>query len=968
MRNNAGVSPKTAFLSLFFIAFVMPVLIFSAGYHYLNRANLELEEISLLRQSEPAAANLEASLNNGSFWCLQLNEVFTRAADVKDFQAGVASLSARHDQKLRYVVWRVASSDLQSNFSVADRRSEWLAAGRIIRTIYYSPGGQVRMLDDFLLKKLLGPHMHGKRLYETFKLIRPRILETDFAMKHPLVWVNSRQEFTAMVLLPPAILKKSHGIAAFFKQFASTVKSSDEFALLSGEKLYSKSSLSAAEINNLKDRFLKTGMKVLSSGHRLVFGEQLSDGSFFIIARAVKTSHKAKVEGLFALGLFFCFLLIFRTLPVSRLSGGLKINTAIYLFIGLSNILPLCLLMFFASQYLAQKHLALIDDKRAESVRFIQLLEQQFQNEIERFPGKVSAIVGSFTGELAQQSLTREIAERIHGRLADQNLLFHLIASNSQQILTNAGFYSYRKFVPLGKIQHKLELARIDELIMKMGSCYLAFCNKTPVGQKTLTETELVADTLFRKPVDEAMHVFVELTCKIGALGFGAYSRPSFVDILAVNSPEYGDYMGLYQYDVEKNALDFLNSCRRERMANSAGLKVVFARGETVYLDGIASFSNVQEITRVFNRQTEYPPLSAEIIKLDGKDWICSGFRSSVIKGHGLIALYPVAEIDKKLGREKSDLLILFSLNLLMVFAVAFFFSHMLLSPVKWLEEGTRAINSRDFAYRLPDLGNDEMGKMARIFNEAVTDLEELSVARVVQQQLLPHEKIDTGGFDMFGRSTTLADLGGDYLDYFEIDAGCFAAILGDVAGHGVGAAMIMAMAKSAILNSTDFFKSPARLVSRLNNLVYSTKNRKQKKIMTFQYLMVNKQARSATYANAGGCNPFLVNGRTGKVSELALPGAVLGAFKKGDFREMEISFVPGDALVFYSDGIVEARNLAGEEIGYERFKDMLLKNWSTDCEQYYNSMAAEYQHWLGGGEPQDDMTMLIICLRDGNS
>ncbi|EKD82904.1 MAG: hypothetical protein ACD_39C01015G0001, partial [uncultured bacterium] len=69
MRNNAGVSPTTAFLSLFFIAFVMPVLIFSAGYHYLNRANLELEEISLLRQSEPAAANLEASLNNGSFWC-----------------------------------------------------------------------------------------------------------------------------------------------------------------------------------------------------------------------------------------------------------------------------------------------------------------------------------------------------------------------------------------------------------------------------------------------------------------------------------------------------------------------------------------------------------------------------------------------------------------------------------------------------------------------------------------------------------------------------------------------------------------------------------------------------------------------------------------------------------------------------------------------------------------------------------
>ncbi|PKL44211.1 MAG: hypothetical protein CVV41_06135 [Candidatus Riflebacteria bacterium HGW-Riflebacteria-1] len=968
MRNNPGISTTRAFLSLFFIAFVMPVLIFSAGYRYLSRANLELEERSLLRRSEPAAANLDASLNNGSFWCLQLNEVFTNASDVKDFQAGVASLSARHDQKLRYVVWSTASSDLYSNFSVAARRSEWMEAGRVIRTIYSSPGDQVRMLDGFLLKKLLGPHIHGKRLYETFKPVRPRILETDFAMKHPLVWVNSRREFTAMVLLPPAILKKRHGITAFFKQFASTEKNGDEFALLSGTKLYSNSSLSAAEINNLKDRFLKTGIKVVFSVQRLVFGEQLSDGSFFMVARAVKSSHTAKAEGLFALGLLFFLLLFIRSCPLNRLSGRLRINTAIYLFIGLSNILPLFLLMFFTSQYLAQKHQVLIDDKRAESVRFIQLLEQQFQNEIERFPGKVSAIVDSFAGELAQYSLTREIAERIHGRLAGQNLIFHLIASNSQQILTTDGFYSDRKFVPLGKIQYKLEFARIDELMMKMGSCYLAFCNKTPVSQKTLTETELVADTLFRKPVDEAMHVFVELTGKIGSLGFGAYSRPSFVNILAVNSPGYGDYLGLYQYNVEKNALDFLNACRRERMANSAGLKVVFARGETVYLDGVASFSNVEEISRVFNRQTEYPPLSAEVITLDGKDWICTGFQSSVIKGHGLIALYPVEEIDKKLGREKSDLIMLFAINLLIVFAIAFFFSHMLLGPVKWLEEGTRAINSRDFAYRLPDLGNDEMGRMARIFNEAVTDFEELSVARVVQQQLLPQGKIDTGRFDMFGRSTTLADLGGDYLDYFEIDAESFAAILGDVAGHGVGAAMIMAMAKSAILNSTDYFKAPARLVSRLNNLIYSTKTRKQKKVMTFQYLMVNKLSHTATYANAGGCNPFLVNGKTGKVVEVALPAAALGAFRKGDFREMEICFAPGDALVLYSDGIVEARNLAGEEIGYERFKSMLLKNWSHDCEQFYNSMAAEYQHWLGGVEPQDDMTMLIVCLRDGNS
>ncbi|EKD84510.1 MAG: serine phosphatase [uncultured bacterium] len=967
MRTDPGISVTRVYLSIFFIAFVMPVIVFSAGYRYLNRAELEMEETRLLSQFEPAAAVLDASLNNGSFWCRQLNEIFASGATVKEFETGVAALSGKYNQKLRYVVWQSSSSAIISNFPVDDKHAIWLEAGQIIRGLYNTPGGKIRLQDDFLFKKLIGPHLQGQRFYETFKLIGPRILESDFTMKHPLVWVNCRKEYSVLVLLPPAILGKSHGIRTFFEQFFPDGKSQDEYVLTSGKNRYTNSSLADSEIQYLQNRFLTTGKKILSYRQGLVFGEQLSEGCFFMVVRAVKSSQNTKAEGLFALSLFYFFLIIARTFSVTRLSGGLKVNTSIYTFIGLSNILPLCLLILFTSQYLAQKYLVLIDAKRAESVRFAQLLEQQFQNDIERFPGRVKTVIDSFRNELKQHSLTPEIAEKIYDRLVEGHIFFHFIASSSRQVLTDRGFYSGNHFIPLETTNNKLVLPRMDDLVMKIGSCFVAFCNRTPISQNALTETELVADTLFRKPVDEAMHIFVELNGKIGPLGFGIDSRHSFTDLLSVHSPDLGDYLGIYQYDAGKNAMDFMAGTKRERLANSFGLKVISFRGETVNYEGIASFSGLHEIPRVFARMTEYPPLSAEIIRLDGRDWVCSGYKSSVVNGHGLLALYPVDEIKHRLQGERNDLIILFSLNLLIVFAVSFFFSQMLLGPVKWLEEGTRAISSRDFTYRLPDLGNDEMGRMARIFNEAVADLEELSVARVVQQQLQPQGKIDTGGFDMFGRSITLADLGGDYLDYFESDAENFAAILGDVAGHGVGAAMIMAMAKSAILNSVDYFKTPALLVARLNQLIYSTKTRKQKKIMTFQYLMLNKQALSATYANAGGCTPFLVNGKTGKVSELVLPGAVLGAFKKGDFREMEISFVPGDALVLYSDGIVEARNLAGEEIGYERFKSMLLKNWSADSEQYYNSMVAEYQHWLGGGEPQDDMTMLIICLRGRN-
>ncbi|MBU1109859.1 MAG: SpoIIE family protein phosphatase [Candidatus Riflebacteria bacterium] len=963
MRTDTGISSTRVYFSIFFIAFVMPVIIFSTGYRYLSKITMELEDTLFLSQSEPLIPSLEVSLSNGRFWCNQLNEVFLAGADIKEFQKSVELLSEKHGQKLKYIIWQFASSSFCSNFLGNDKHARWQKTGRILKSILDIPGFKPDLRDDFFLKKMIGPHLQSTRLYEAKRKLKFGLIESDFSLKHPLVWVNSREEFTSMVLLPPSILKKTQGVRFFFQQLVVNRKNNDEYALLNGDKLCSSSNISVEKLAEIRSRFLITGKRVLRFRQGLYFGEQLSDGSFFIAFRADRSLWAAKIEGLFVLIWFFMLLLAFRTFSLSGLADGLKINTAIYYFIGLSNILPLCLLLIFTRQYLAQKYLVLIDDKRAESVKFIQLLEQEYQNEIERFPGKVLSVIDSFKADIKEHSLNYRIADQINKTLVKNRVSFYFIASTSGQLFSNTGLFRDNKFVALGTEKKALELNRLDELLMKIGGCYLSFWNKTPVSQKTLTETELIAEMMFGKPIDEAMHLFVEINHKIGLLGFGANSSLSFIDIVSLSNPEKADYMGLYQLNQENRAVDFLMSKKRERLANSYGIKVAFARGLVGNKERIAPFKDLDSLLPVFFKLSDYPPLSVIIISIEGRDWICSGYNGTVIKGSGIIALYPLDEIQKRLNDERNDLLLLFALNLLIVLAISFFFSHMLLGPVKWLEEGTRAINSRNFTYRLPDLGNDEMGRMASIFNEAVADLEEMSVARVVQQQLFPQGKIDTGAFDLFGRSITLVDLGGDYLDYFEIDAENFAAILGDVAGHGVGAAMIMAMAKSAILNSSAYFRAPAELLLRLHNLIYSTKTRKQKKIMTFQYLVVNKIAHTAVLSNAGGCNPFLVNGVTGKIAELSLPAAALGAFKKGSYKEMEIRFEPGDTLVFYTDGIVEARNPAGEEIGYERFQNLLLKNWSANSEEFYNSMLSDYKDWLGATEPQDDMTMMIIGL-----
>ena len=97
-------------------------------------------------------------------------------------------------------------------------------------------------------------------------------------------------------------------------------------------------------------------------------------------------------------------------------------------------------------------------------------------------------------------------------------------------------------------------------------------------------------------------------------------------------------------------------------------------------------------------------------------------------------------------------------------------------------------------------------------------------------------------------------ELGGDYLDFIKISDNQFSILMGDVAGHGVGAAVIMAMAKAGILSSTSYLTSPLELITRLHQLIYSSKTKKQKKIMTFQYLFIDGNDGEGIYTNAGAC------------------------------------------------------------------------------------------------------------------
>ena len=954
------------FFALFFICFIMPVFIFYSGYSYYKYLNIELKKSKLLTLAGTISSKIANFINNRSYWCYQFNQAMHTSRTKEEVAAKFKAKLKNKKQKAKWVVWNKKWQFVNSQDFKRIDKLDPAYTGKTIREAMRRKGDTLNYSDKIYLKKLIGPHIFFNRMVTPLRNDYPDFLETNFKENASFYWGNYTDEFTAFALFPSSVENKKHGLFDFINQFKNQYPGKEIF-IIQDNRIYNKADeINIGYIGYLKRRFGTSEESIFLDNSRLYYGEQLIEDTFLIIAddSPVKTGADDKTTALFTLIWVFFNLLFFQNFSFLKTTNNLKVRQAIYGFIGLSNILPLIILVIFTSRYMEQKYLVMIDNKKIQAVDFLHGIEEEFLNVIKRFPYNAKQVIKKNSAMLQKGNLNIKQGRKLKKDFDKYDLDFNIVASRAMTLITNEVIINENKSRSLKRGKNNNQTKKLADVIRKIGNCYLAFLNNTKVSQTYLTELELISDMIFQKSIEETLHYFVELSDNIANFGFGTFTIPSFSYLIRDQKSNIYNYFCIFQFRIDDSAYKFLESIKTSRLANHYGLKVIFRDGPHLYAPHIYPFKKSKKLAQLLGKLKIYPSAKAAQVVLDGKKWIYTGYKSTIMKSIELAAFYPLSEIHRKLNKEKSDLITLFVANLLIILAIAYFFSKTLLTPIQYLKKGTEAINSRNFTYRLPSLGKDEFGKMADIFNTAISDLEELSVGGVVQQSLFPKSKIDTGNYDLFGQSNALADLGGDYLDYFDIDAENFGVILGDVAGHGVGAALIMAIAKSTTINSTDYYKKPVEFTSRLHQLIYSSKTRKQKKIMTFQYLLVNKNANSLMFCNAGGCNPFIVNGPQSKVEEIKLPAPALGAFKKARYKDRQITFAPGDVMVLYTDGIVEARNKDNQEIGYDLFKEILLKNYTTDPELYYSKVLKEYHNWLGETEAEDDLTMIFLTMK----
>jgi phosphoserine phosphatase RsbU/P len=301
---------------------------------------------------------------------------------------------------------------------------------------------------------------------------------------------------------------------------------------------------------------------------------------------------------------------------------------------------------------------------------------------------------------------------------------------------------------------------------------------------------------------------------------------------------------------------------------------------------------------------------------------------------------------------------------------------------VNEIYEGTRRVIYGDFRHRIPVRSRDQLGELSSSFNQMTGNLErllsvekekerlqaELEIAREVQTQLYPKSLPLARCLRLTVRCEPARVVSGDYYDYENLGTDGLAFAIGDVAGKGISAALLMATLQAALRaqisasvnadahSSERIPLDSAQLVSDLNKQVYA--HSAPEKYATFFFGMFDEANCTLTYTNAGHLPPILI--RKNQATMLDINGTVVGAFPTACYDKSVITLEPGDLLICYTDGITEPENAYGEMFGEERLIDLVRRSAHEDDESIIKKVLEAVRTWHSSPELPDDMTLLL--------
>jgi serine phosphatase RsbU (regulator of sigma subunit) len=237
---------------------------------------------------------------------------------------------------------------------------------------------------------------------------------------------------------------------------------------------------------------------------------------------------------------------------------------------------------------------------------------------------------------------------------------------------------------------------------------------------------------------------------------------------------------------------------------------------------------------------------------------------------------------------------------------------------------------------------------------------QELRIARLIQQTLLPKTLPQLPGYDLAAYYQPAREVGGDFYDFLELDDGRFGLVVGDVTDKGVPAALVMATTRTMLRAAAQRLFSPGEVLRRANDALVT--DIPPNMFITCLYAILEPESGHLIYANAGHDLPYRRHGSAAE--ELRATGMPLGLMPGMGYEEKEVVLGKGESVLFYSDGLVEAHNPKGEMFGFPRLQRLLATRRARSGEELLDSLLEELDSFTGEDWEQEDDISLAALYR----
>ncbi len=252
----------------------------------------------------------------------------------------------------------------------------------------------------------------------------------------------------------------------------------------------------------------------------------------------------------------------------------------------------------------------------------------------------------------------------------------------------------------------------------------------------------------------------------------------------------------------------------------------------------------------------------------------------------------------------------------------------------------------------------------SRLFKEFLVKLrmeEDLTSAHEVQMSMLPASCPEIEGYQIAASSTPAREVGGDFFDFFKIGERKVGLIIGDVTGKSVSGALIMSASRSVFRMLSEEELSVGETMMRANRRI--KKDIKSGMFVALLYAVLDARKGTVGLCSAGQTQPLLMSNKTAEATLVETVGDTfpLGILEEANYEETQFQMEPGDKVVFYTDGIVEAMNKQQEIYGFERLQAVIKSSPAETAEALMNDIISSVSDFTGAAPQHDDLTIIVV-------